>query len=120
MSKYHNAKYKYNGIIFDSKAEMRRYLELLPLLRTGIISDLQRQVKFELVPSQKLPEPRKRLGRMERTERAVNYIADFVYRKGEKLIVEDVKGVATKDYIIKRKLMLWVHGIQIKEIKKGV
>ena len=117
MSKYKNKKYQFNGIIFDSKAECVRYKQLLPLERAGIISDLQRQVKYELIPSQRLPDPFKRFGRMVRTERGINYVADFVYHKGGKLIVEDVKGVATDAYKIKRKLMLWIHGIQITEIK---
>lgn len=49
-------------------------------------------------------------------ERGVYYIADFVYYRDGEYIVEDTKGVRTKDYIIKRKLMLYVHGIKIKEV----
>ena len=82
------------------------------LLRVGEIEDLQRQVKYPLVPSQKDEH-----GNV--IERPINYIADFVYRdlRTGKTVVEDVKGVRTKEYIIKRKLMLWVHGIRIEEVK---
>ena len=49
-------------------------------------------------------------------ERACSYIADFVYMERGEKVVEDVKGVKTKDYIIKRKLMLFIHGIKVREI----
>ena len=129
-TKYGNKKVEFDGKTFDSKKEANRYSELRLLERAGAISDLQTQVKFELIPAQKIN------GKV--VERAVTYVADFVYEipvTMEKLysmkdgkigsfevqcspetVVEDTKGVKTKDYIIKRKLMLWVHGIQIKEI----
>lgn len=108
MSKYHARKVVYNGEMFDSQKEYQRYRELLILQRTGMITDLKRQVKFELIPSQRID------GKV--VERATSYIADFVYttQRGER-VVEDVKGVKTPEYVIKRKLMLWVHGIQVKE-----
>jgi hypothetical protein len=65
-------------------------------------------VKFELIPSQRIG------GKV--AERACSYVADFVYMQDGKKVVEDTKGFKTADYIIKRKLMLWVHGIQVKEI----
>lgn len=106
MSKYGNRKVATSdGIIHDSQKEAVRWTELKLLERSGEITDLQRQVKYELIPPQK-------------GERAVFYIADFVYtdnRTGE-TVVEDTKGFRTKEYIIKRKLMLWVHGIKINEI----
>ena len=73
------------------------------LERAGKISNLQRQVKYELIPKQD-------------GERACTYVADFVYidANGE-TVVEDTKGVRTDAYKIKRKLMLWVHQIKIKE-----
>ena len=49
-------------------------------------------------------------------ERATYYVADFVYEENGKKVVEDTKGVKTKDYILKRKLMLWVHGIRVREV----
>jgi hypothetical protein len=108
MNKYHNKKVCYNGIAFDSKKEARRYSELLLLERAGVITDLQMQVPFVLIPSQRIN------GKV--VERECKYIADFVYTENEKKVVEDTKGMKTKDYIIKRKLMLYVHGIQIKEV----
>lgn len=95
---------------FDSKAEHRRWRELARLVKAGLISDLQRQVPFELVPAQRAPGGRKL--------RALHYIADFTYRdKANDLVVEDVKGMETQAWRDKRKLMLSVHGIWVKEIK---
>lgn len=96
-----------DGIEHDSKKEAARWQELNLMLRARLIEDLQRQVRFELIPKQD-------------GERACTYIADFVYidRKTGEKIVEDVKSPATRTeaYRIKRKLMLLVHGIRIKEI----
>lgn len=108
MSKYHNKKSIVNGIAFDSRKEANRYSDLSLLERAGMISDLQRQVKFELLPTQRID------GKV--VERPVTYVADFVYKERGKTVVEDTKGVKTKDYIIKRKLMLYIHGIRVKEI----
>ena len=108
MNKYHSKKAVVNGIEFDSRKEARRYSDLSLLERAGMISDLQRQVKFELLPSQRID------GKV--VERPVTYIADFVYKERGKTVVEDTKGFKTKDYILKRKLMLYIHGIRIKEI----
>lgn len=109
MNKYGNTKVTINGEKFDSKREARRYNELLLLQKAGKISNLQRQVKYTLVPSQRID------GKV--VERECYYTADFVYRDTStgKEVVEDSKGVRTKDYIIKRKLMLWKHGIKIVE-----
>jgi hypothetical protein len=95
----------------DSKAEFRRCYELELLERAGEIRDLKRQVKHELIPAQYDSS-----GKL--LEKAVCYISDFEYidnRTGE-CVVEDVKGMKTKDYIIKRKLMLWIYKIRIKEV----
>lgn len=94
---------------YASRKEHRRACELRFMQKAGIISDLKEQVPFELIPSQRGED-----GKV--VERACSYIADFVYRdeKGN-LVVEDTKGVRTKEYIIKRKLMLRVHGIRISE-----
>ena len=102
-SKYGN--HKANG--FDSKKEESRYAELALMQRAGIISDLRRQVKFELIPSQYKD------GKC--VYRSVSYIADFVYEQNGELVVEDSKGFKTPEYIIKKKLMLYIHGIIIKE-----
>ena len=107
MSKYHSKKVTINGQTFDSQLEARRFRELLLLERAGAITGLQRQVKFELIPSQRIG------GKV--VERACSYVADFVYMENGKKVVEDTKGYKTPEYKIKRKLMLWVHGIQIRE-----
>ena len=108
MNKYHSRKITKDGETFDSMKEYRRSCELKLLERAGEISDLKRQVKFELIPSQRID------GKV--AERPVTYVADFVYTQKGHRVVEDTKGFKTKDYIIKRKLMLWVHGIKINEI----
>jgi len=93
---------------FDSQKEYRRWCELSLLQKAGKITELERQVKFELIPAQRID------GKV--VERACFYIADFVYSQDRKVIVEDTKGFKTKDYIIKRKLMLHKYGIRIKEV----
>lgn len=108
MSKYRAVKVTMDGKIFDSKKEARRYVILKDMERHGEIRDLQTQVRFQLIPSQR--ENGKCI------EREVSYKADFVYWQNGKMIVEDTKGVRTPEYVIKRKLMLWVHGIKVKEI----
>jgi hypothetical protein len=119
--KFHNKKVTVEGETFDSKREASRWLELKMLQRAGRISNLERQKKFVLIPAQYEPEitgPRggKKKGRL--LEREVAYIADFVYWDEEKheFEVEDTKGVRTPEYIIKRKLMLWLKGIKIIEV----
>ena len=103
MNKYHAQKTILDGIKFDSKRESERYAELKLLQRSGQISNIRRQVPFELVPKQD-------------GERSVKYIADFVYEENGRMVVEDAKGFRPKDYIIKRKLMLWIHGIKVREV----
>lgn len=118
--KYGNAKSEVDGEIFDSRKEARRYLWLKYQLDNGKISDLQRQVRFELIPAQREPDtvgPRGGVKKGRTIELACDYVADFVYRNEDgATVVEDTKGMRTKDYVIKRKLMLYVHGIRIKEI----
>lgn len=106
--KYGNRKVVRDGIEFDSIKECQRYCELKLMQRAGLISDLQTQVSFELIPAQRID------GKV--VERAVNYIADFVYQQDGQKVVEDTKGFKTKDYILKRKLMLWVHNLRIREV----
>lgn len=109
MSKYRSRKVTVDGMTFDSYREAKRYRDLSLLLRAGEISDLRAQVKYTLIPAQKKPSGG--------TERAVTYTADFVYRdKTGKEIVEDAKGVRTQQYIIRRKLMLYTHGIEVLEV----
>lgn len=110
MSKYRNVKTTLDGITFDSAKEARRYAELRLLERAGQIFNLQRQVPFVLIPKQV------RDGKT--IERPVVYKADFVYTENGKEVVEDVKSTATKtkEYVLKRKLLLWQYGIQIREV----
>lgn len=108
MAKYGNRKVIRDGIEFDSVKECQRYCELKLMQRAGLITDLQMQVSFELIPSQRIA------GKV--VERACSYVADFVYQQDGQMVVEDTKGFKTPEYIIKRKLLLWVHGIRIREI----
>lgn len=102
--KYNNRKTVVDNITFDSMREAERYSELKLLARAGEITQLRRQVPYTLIPKQD-------------GERACVYIADFVYRdRTGREVVEDVKGVKTDVYKLKRKLMKWVHGITVKEV----
>ena len=106
MSKYKNVKTVLDGITFDSKKESVRYAELMLLQRSGLIQNLRLQVPFELIPKQQ-------------GERAVKYIADFTYTENGEPVVEDTKSEITRanpTYILKRKLLLWVHELRIKEV----
>lgn len=112
MNKYHNMKTTVFGQTFDSKKEAERWLELRAMEKAGEIVELKRQVPFVVIPVQKDEN-----GKV--IEREVKYIADFVYRPRNdyyRIVVEDVKGIRTPEYILKRKLMLWRNGIKIKEI----
>ena len=121
-SKYNAQKTFFNGSWFDSAREADRYAELLLLQRAGKISDLRLQVKYVLIPAQyeyyeRYGKNGKRLKDGKRCiEKECAYIADFVYEENGKTVVEDVKGMRTKEYLIKRKLMLWVHGVRVREV----
>lgn len=99
---------------YASKKEHNRHLQLIAMQRAGVISGLREQVPYTLIPAQYATDGNEKPRLLERPCR---YIADFVYtdRDGN-TVVEDTKGVRTKEYIIKRKLMLYVHGIIINEI----
>lgn len=120
-SKYHSQKVELSGEIFQSKKEARRWLELKNMESHGLISGLQRQKKFVLVPAQYEPDtkgPRGGKIKGKLLEREVAYYADFVYfdEQEKDFVIEDTKGVRTPEYIIKRKLMLWLNGYQIREV----
>lgn len=110
-SKYGNQKVDTaDGLTFDSKAEYRRWCELSWMLKAKEITDLQRQVPFVLVPPQVSPDGTKLRG--------ITYVADFTYRdKTGALVVEDPKGDSTTVWVLKKKLMLHVHGIWVREIR---
>jgi hypothetical protein len=108
QNKYHNTIIEYNNIKFDSIKEKNHYIVLKQLEDLGVIKDLKLQVKFELQPSYKY---------QDKTIRAINYYADFTYIQDNKLIVEDVKGVRTKEYLLKKKMLLYKYkDIEFKEI----
>lgn len=123
-NKYHAKKITApDGEVFDSKKEFRRYKQLRAMLEAGEIRYLTRQVSYLLVPESREPDtigPRGGIRKGKVIERPVRYVADFVYEEmhdGDwRLVVEDTKGMRLADYIIKRKLMLHVHGIRIREI----
>lgn len=106
-NKYGNKKIEVGGMKFDSNKEYNRYRELKIMELAGEIKELETQKEFLLIPKQA-------------GERKVTYKADFCYKtKDGELVVEDVKSEATrkdKAYIIKRKLMLYMHGIKVQEI----
>ena len=119
MSKYNSRKAVVDGITFDSGREAERYAQLKLLQKAGKISGLSLQVRFDLLPAQYAETcgefytkgPKK--GQPKRgkcIEKAVTYVADFVYCENGRMIVEDAKGGRTKDYIIKRKLFRWRYG----------
>ena len=119
QGKYGNKKTTVDGITFDSQKEAKRYKELSLMERSGMISDLQMQVKYVLIPAQREPATIGKKGGLHKgklIEREVSYVADFVYQENGHIVVEDTKGFRTKDYLLKRKMMLYFHGIQIREV----
>ncbi|WP_151721045.1 DUF1064 domain-containing protein [Acinetobacter ursingii] len=108
-SKYSNKKVVIGGEkVADSKHEYARLVQLKAAERSGQIRDLQTQVRYKLIPAQKICGVK---------VRGTDYIADFVYwTKGGQFICEDAKGHKTADYIIKRKLMKLIHNIDVVEV----
>ena len=109
MSKYRNIKTEVDGIVFDSKAEARRYAELNLLEKNNKISDLRLQPEFDCVVN---------------GQKICTYKADFEYwirdkefSPDDKYIVEDVKGFKTQVYKLKKKLVEALHGVEIREVK---
>ena len=129
-NKYNAKKVVVNGEEFDSKKEARRYQQLLLLERAGEIADLRRQVKYVLIPAQREKSTavitrgknkgEQKLGKVIEPE--FSYYADFVYYdvNRDETVVEDAKGYrdgsAYRIFVIKRKLMLWRHGIRVREV----
>ena len=107
MSKYKNIKTQVDGIVFDSKKEAERYKVLKLREAAGMIKDLRRQVRYDLMSKNKIDGI---------TIRATHYIADFVYEENGQTVVEDVKGYRTREYLRKRKQMKEKYGIEIREV----
>ena len=101
-------------VMFDSQRERDRYGELALMAKAGQISDLRYQVKYELIPPQVRDDGTK--------ERGISYTADFVYEQDGKTVVEDSKGYRNPasatyaKFVMKRKLMLYIHGITVMEV----
>ena len=112
MHKYHNRKTQIENIVFDSKKEAQRYCELNLLEKKGEISQLQRQVSFELIPAE--------IGADKKKLRSIVYLADFVYLTEKNGMlqkhIEDVKGVKTAVYRLKKRLMWHLYRINIEEV----
>lgn len=105
-SKYRAKRTTVNGITFDSRKEAYRYLTLKGMEEEGLIEDLRRQVRYELVPAFDVDGTH---------YRPVYYVADFVYVEDGRKVVEDVKGVKTDVYKLKSKLFARRYGMSIKE-----
>ena len=103
MNKYRNKKTVFDGITFDSMKEAKRYKQLKIFERAGLIKDLKLQVPFVLIDKTSYG-------------RAIKYVADFVYTEDNKMVVEDVKGVRTDVYRLKKRLLAERYGIVIKEV----
>lgn len=99
-----------DGQTFDSKGEARRHAELSLAERAGAISELRRQVRFELVPAV-------RLAGAKRTSPAIDYVADWTYMEGGRLVIEDFKGAITDVYRMKRHMMKALLGLDIRETR---
>lgn len=120
-SKYGNRKAKARGKVFDSTMERSRYYTLSMLEKAGEISDLRMQVPYELIPAiyetQEVQLKTKTKQVQKLVQRATYYVADFVYKDAEgNEVVEDVKGFRTAEYLLKKKMMRALLGIQIKEV----
>lgn len=98
--KYHAIPIEVDGIKFHSTAEANRWCELRLLEQTGSILKLERQVRFPLVVN---------------GVKIGTYVADFTYLTAGELVVEDIKGVITATFRMKRRLMKALYGIEIQE-----
>lgn len=104
--KYHAKKTTIDGIEFDSAKEAKRYAKLRDMEEAGEIDGLRLQVPFELLPSFECDGVK---------YRGMKYVADFVYHRGGKVVVEDCKGFKTAEYKMKKKLMAYINHINIEE-----
>lgn len=125
MRKYRNTPVEVFGIKFDSRKEANYYLLLREQQDKGKISDLRMQVPFELIPAVYKEEIKhlKTKDKIERRciQRATHYLADFVYKDNDtgREVVVDVKSPITRqnaEYRLKKKMMLALKNIEIKEV----
>ena len=120
--KFNNKKMETPDGVFDSKGEWQRWIFLKEAEKNGQISDLRRQVKYTLIPTQykdvevKLKTKTKVVQRV--AEREITYTADFVYEKDGNVVVEDYKGYPNDRWPLKKAMMLYFHHIAIREVKK--
>lgn len=120
--KFNNKKMETPDGTFDSKGEWERWLFLKEARNNGQISDLRRQVKYTLIPTQyrteivHLKTKDKEVQRV--AEREITYTADFVYEKNGEKVVEDYKGFPNDRWPLKKAMMLYFHGVAIREVKK--
>ena len=110
-NKYKAKKAIVDGIVFDSRKEAKRYIELKKLEEMGSIRNLSLQVQFELIPSFEIVIDGKK-----RKRRPITYVADFVYYRDDEKVIEDVKGLRTPVYKIKKKLFEYRYHETIREV----
>lgn len=106
--KYGNKRTEVDGIVFDSRKEANRWAELQMMEKAGVIQRLERQKTYVLIPGMRWSDGKK--------HRDTIYKADFVYIEDGKTVVEDVKGVRTPVYKLKRELMKQIYDIEIREV----
>jgi hypothetical protein len=111
-----------DGTKYDSKREYFRHLELLEMETNGVISELNRQVEFTLLPAVKVTETvqlKTKSKEVTKTiQQPIKYVADFVYTENGEKVVEDVKispKVLPKDYVLKKKLLFYFYKYKIRE-----
>lgn len=121
--KYGNRETVICGEKFDSAKEGRRYLYLLDAQKRGIISDLKRQVRFELIPAVTeeyvVHLKTKDKVKTRTVQLPITYTCDFQYIKDGELVVEDVKPspkILPKEFLLKKKMMLALKGIKVKMV----
>lgn len=122
-NKYGNKKVEVDGLLFDSKKEMQRYLVLKDAERNGVISDLKTQVRYELIPPVKekyIKHLKTKDKECERTiQLAITYTCDFQYIKDGVLVIEDVKAspkMLPKEFVLKEKMMFALKNLKIKKV----
>ena len=112
-NKFNAHKVTYRGMTFDSRKEFKRFLYLQFLEKKGVISQLRRQVKFQIIPPLYVARTVNHAKTTRIKSRLIDspayYTCDFLYRENGRIIIEDVKSAETarlKDYILRRKLMI--------------